>query len=108
MLKFLIRRISVMIFTALVLTFVVFFLTNLPPNLEKLARSEGSVRMTDDAVASWIVENGHGGPLLGRYAEWLGLAPGLMMGGSQRIPRSCNKLFAEICKILSRPICTNL
>jgi peptide/nickel transport system permease protein len=43
MLAFVIRRLGVMLVTALVLTFVVFFLTNLPPNLEKLARSEGSV-----------------------------------------------------------------
>ena len=76
MLKFVVRRVSVMALTALVLTFVVFFLTNLPPNLEKLARSEGSVRMTDDAVASWIIENGHGGSSLYRYSEWLGVSPG--------------------------------
>ncbi len=87
MLMFLIRRSSVMILTAFVLTFVVFFLTNLPPNLEKLARSEGSVRMTDDAVASWIENNGHGGPLLGRYAEWLGVAPGWVLTDAKGVTR---------------------
>ncbi|MGV8987446.1 MAG: ABC transporter permease [Cypionkella sp.] len=76
MLKFVIRRLGVMALTALVLTFVVFYLTNLPPNLEKLARSEGSVRMTDESVASWIEQNGHGGSVVYRYAEWLGVAPG--------------------------------
>ncbi|MBI1172146.1 ABC transporter permease subunit [bacterium] len=76
MLKFVIRRLGVMALTALVLTFVVFYLTNLPPNLEKLARSEGSVRMTDESVAAWIEENGHGGSVVYRYAEWLGVAPG--------------------------------
>jgi len=76
MLKFVARRLSVMALTALVLTFVVFFLTNLPPNLEKLARSEGSVRMTDQAVDSWIIKNGHGGSVFFRYSEWLGMAPG--------------------------------
>ena len=76
MLKFVIRRLGVMILTALALTFIVFFLTNLPPNLEKLARTEGSVRMNDAAVASWIEENGHGGSVVGRYAEWLGVVPG--------------------------------
>ncbi len=76
MLKFVARRLSVMALTALVLTFVVFFLTNLQPNLEKLARSEGSVRMTDDAVDSWIIKNGHGGSSLYRYSEWLGVTPG--------------------------------
>ena len=76
MLKFVARRLSVMALTALVLTFVVFFLTNLPPNLEKLARSEGSVRMTDEAVDQWIIENGHSGSVFGRYGQWLGAAPG--------------------------------
>jgi peptide/nickel transport system permease protein len=55
---------------------VVFYLTNLPPNLEKLARSEGSVRMTDEAVAHWIIDNGHGGSTIGRYGQWLGVVPG--------------------------------
>jgi peptide/nickel transport system permease protein len=73
---FILRRLGVMLLTALVLTFVVFYLTNLPPNLEKLARTEGSVRMTDEAVASWIIENGHGGSVLARYGEWLGVLPG--------------------------------
>jgi peptide/nickel transport system permease protein len=76
MLLFVIKRFGVMVLTALALTFVVFYLTNLPPNLEKLARTEGSVRMTDQAVADWIVQNGHGGSVFGRYAEWLGVAPG--------------------------------
>ncbi len=65
-----------MALTALVLTFIVFFLTNLGPNLEKLARTEGSVRMTDESVAIWIIENGHGGSVFYRYGEWLGVAPG--------------------------------
>ena len=76
MLKFVARRLAVMALTALVLTFVVFFLTNLPPNLEKLARTEGSVRMTDAQVASWIVDNGHSGSVFYRYSEWLGISPG--------------------------------
>ena len=41
MLKFVVRRLGVMVLTALALTFIVFYLTNLPPNLEKLARTEG-------------------------------------------------------------------
>jgi len=76
MVKFVARRLGVMILTALALTFVVFYLTNLPPNLEKLARTEGSVRMTDESVANWINENGHGGSVFGRYAEWLGVKQG--------------------------------
>ncbi len=87
MLKFLIRRLGVMILTAFVLTFVVFFLTNLPPNLEKLARSEGSVRMTDESVQNWIIENGHGGPLLGRYTQWLGVSPGWTLTDDKGVTR---------------------
>ena len=41
MLTFLARRIGIMVLTALCLTFIVFFLTNLPPNLEKLAEVRG-------------------------------------------------------------------
>lgn len=76
MLSFVLRRIGVMALTAIALTFIVFYLTNLPPNLEKLAKSEGSVRMADDAVASWLERNGHTGPMLVRYGQWLGVVPG--------------------------------
>ena len=76
MLPFLIRRVLTMVLTALCLTFIVFCMTNLPPNLEKLAKAEGSVRMSDADVASWIDKHGYGQPILRRYGEWLGLLPG--------------------------------
>ncbi|AWB48709.1 peptide ABC transporter permease [Gemmobacter aquarius] len=76
MLFFVLRRLGVMLLTAFALTFIVFYMTNLPPNLEKLAKSEASVRMEDDAVTSWLERNGHSGPVLMRYAQWIGVAPG--------------------------------
>ena len=76
MLMFLLKRFVTMVLTALCLTFVVFYLTNLPPNLEKLAKSEASARMSDAEVDGWIAKNGYAQPMLIRYAEWLGLAPG--------------------------------
>jgi peptide/nickel transport system permease protein len=76
MLIFIARRLGLMLLTAFVLTFVVFFLTNLSPNLEKLARSEGSVRMSDESVAAWIEQNGHGGSVFARYGQWIGVVPG--------------------------------
>jgi peptide/nickel transport system permease protein len=76
MLLFLIRRLATMVLTALCLTFVVFYLTNLPPNLEKLAKSEASARMSDADVVSWIERNGYAQPVLKRYGEWLGILPG--------------------------------
>ncbi|MFN3929432.1 MAG: ABC transporter permease, partial [Thermoflexus sp.] len=66
---FVLRRLGVMLLTALALTFVVFYLTNLQPNLEKLARTEGSVRMTDESVAAWIEQNGHSGSVIARYGQ---------------------------------------
>jgi peptide/nickel transport system permease protein len=75
-LAFVIRRVLVMCLTALVLTFVVFFLTNLPPNLEKLAKSEASARMSDADVVKWIENNGYATPVWHRYGEWLGVVPG--------------------------------
>ena len=73
---FILRRTGVMILTALCLTFVVFFLTNLAPNLEKLAKTQGNARMSDAEVTSWLDRNGYGGPQVVRYGEWLGVVPG--------------------------------
>ncbi|MCU0912017.1 MAG: ABC transporter permease [Rhodobacteraceae bacterium] len=76
MLLFVLRRTGLMLLTALCLTFIVFTLTNLAPNLEKLARSEGSVRMSEDEVESWKERNGYTRPIVIRYGEWLGVVPG--------------------------------
>ena len=73
---FILRRVGVMILTALCLTFIVFFLTNLYPNLEKLAKSEGNARMTDTEVASLLEKRGYLQPLPVKYAQWLGVLPG--------------------------------
>ena len=76
MILFLIKRFGVMALTALVLTFVVFFLTNLYPNLEKLAKFQGNQRMTDTEVASYLENNGYLEPIVLRYGQWLGVVPG--------------------------------
>jgi peptide/nickel transport system permease protein len=76
MLGFLLKRFGTLVLTALCLTFIVFFLTNLPPNLEKLAKTEAGSRISDEEVASWLDKNGYSSPLLVRYGEWLGVVPG--------------------------------
>ncbi|MHA6262053.1 ABC transporter permease [Arenibacterium sp. CAU 1754] len=73
---FILRRTAVMILTALCLTLIVFFLTNLYPNLEKLAKTQGNMRMSDEAVASWLDRQGYAQPLLVKYGQWLGVLPG--------------------------------
>ena len=73
---FMLRRIGVMLLAALCLSFVVFFLTNLYPNLEKLAKTQGNQRMTDAQVTSWLDRRGYLQPLPVRYGQWLGVLPG--------------------------------
>ncbi len=73
---FLLRRVALMLATALCLTFVVFALTNLAPNLEKMAKSQGNTRMTDAEVASWLESRGYDRNLFVKYGEWLGVVPG--------------------------------
>jgi len=76
MLLFLLRRIGLMIITALCLTLVVFYLTNLPAKLETLAKTQAGSRMTDAEVDNWLDRNGYNAPVLVRYGEWLGVIPG--------------------------------
>ena len=73
---FILRRSGVMIITALCLTFIVFFLTNLYPNLEKLAKTQGNMRMTDSQVESWLEDRGYLDSLGVKYGRWLGVLPG--------------------------------
>ena len=73
---FILKRLGVMALTALCLTLVVFVLTNLQPNLEKLAKTQGNARMSDAEVSSWLERNGYTRPMMVRYGEWLGLVPG--------------------------------
>lgn len=79
---FILRRFGVMLFTALCLTFVVFFLTNLYPNLEKLAKNQGNFRMSDEEVASYLGNRGYLRSLPMKYGEWLGVLPGYVIEGS--------------------------
>ena len=79
MILFILRRCLVMVVTALCLTFVVFWLTNLPANLEKIAKTEAGGRITDEEVASWLDRNGYGEPVFERYGQWLGVLPGWVL-----------------------------
>lgn len=83
MLIFLFKRTGVMLTTALCLTFVVFFLTNLEPNLEKLAKTKANNRMTDEQVVSWLGKNGFDRPMITRFGEWIGVVPGWTITNGQ-------------------------
>jgi peptide/nickel transport system permease protein len=49
---FVLKGLGLMLLTALCLTFIVFFLTNLYPDLEQLATTQGILRMSHAEVAS--------------------------------------------------------
>ncbi len=80
--QFILRRIGVMLLTALCLTFVVFFLTNLYPNLEKLAKTQGNFRMTEEQVDTWLGNRGYNRNIFAKYGEWLGVVPGYVVEGT--------------------------
>ena len=109
---FILRRLGVMLLTALCLTFIVFWLTNLYPNLEKLAKNQGNARMQDSQVATWLSNRGYRSPLdlellrqvtsdeitqdefservgtgfdlilFSNYGQWLGVVPGYVIEGT--------------------------
>ena len=88
---FILRRSAVMILTALCLTFIVFFLTNLYPNLEKLAKTQGNFRMSDEAVTSWLTKEGYLQPLPVKYGQWLGVLPGWTLETDAGVTGRCAK-----------------
>ncbi len=82
MLQFIGRRLGIMLLTALCLTFVVFFLTNLYPNLEKLAKTQGNFRMSEEQVDTWLANRGYKRNMFIKYGEWLGVVPGYVITGT--------------------------
>lgn len=75
MLFFILRRLGTMALTMLCLTFVVFFLINLQPNLKKLAISQTEMRATSEDLERWLERNGYRQNFLVRYGQWIGVMP---------------------------------
>ena len=95
MLPFLARRMGVMLLTMLVLTFVVFTLVNLEPNLRKLALEQNNNRMTSEQVDSWLEKNGYRRSLIVRYGEWLGNTVTGELGHSTRFRKPVVDILPE-------------
>ena len=74
MILFILKRLFVIILTLLCLSFIVFSLVTIEPNLKKLALNQANMRMEEEAVQSWLEKNGYKRPLLVQYTEWLGNA----------------------------------
>jgi peptide/nickel transport system permease protein len=75
MLTFILRRLGLMALTMLCLTFVVFYLINLEPNLRRLAISQLDMRASSQDIESWLERNNYREPLLVRYGQWVGVVP---------------------------------
>ena len=75
MASFILRRLGVMVLTIICLTFVVFFLANLEPNLRKLAISQTNMRASDQMLESWLERNGYRDNFFLRYGRWIGVWP---------------------------------
>jgi peptide/nickel transport system permease protein len=90
---FLLKRLGVMIATALCLTLIVFSLVNLKPNLVKLAKEQNNSRMTDQQVEVWLEAEGYKRPLVLRYAEWLGNVVRGDFGRSTRFGAPVNEVI---------------
>jgi peptide/nickel transport system permease protein len=97
---FILRRLGVMILTAICLTFIVFWLTNLTPNLEKLAKTQGNFRMSDSAVTSYLTNRGYKQALPNKYGQWLGVFPGYVIEGSDGQLRSRCSDGKRFCGVL--------
>ena len=94
---FILRRLGVMLITAICLTFVVFYLTNLYPNLEKLAKTQGNMRMSDEAVERWLGNRGYTENLFSKYGQWLGVLPGYVIEGAD------GELRGK-CAVIGKPV----
>ncbi|MEL6312202.1 MAG: ABC transporter permease, partial [Pseudomonadota bacterium] len=72
-----------------------FYLVNLPGNLEKIAKTEGNMRMTDEDVQVWLDDNGYGRPFLVRYGEWIGNTVTGDMGYSRVFRKPVSEVVGE-------------
>ncbi|MEM0976689.1 MAG: ABC transporter permease [Pseudomonadota bacterium] len=89
--QFILRRLGVMLLTALCLTFIVFYLTNLYPNLEKLAKTQANNRMTDEEVVKWLDTRGYTQNVFVKYGEWLGVLPSKVTTTEQGTFTRCSR-----------------
>ena len=95
MLLFILKRVGTIILTMICLTLVVFYMVNLEPNLEKIAKTQGSMRMTDEQVESWLENNGYREPFFERYGSWLINFVQGDMGDSLRFQKPVEEVMPE-------------
>ena len=70
MLFFIFKRLFVLLLTVICLSFIVFTLVTIEPNLKKMALNQANMRMEEEAVQSWLDKNGYKRPLIVKNGEW--------------------------------------
>ena len=93
MIIFLLKRLVVLLLTLICLSFTVFSLVTIEPNLKKLALNQANMRMEEDEVQSWLEKNGYKRPLLVQYGEWLGNAVTGDFGYSTHFRKPVNEVI---------------
>ena len=93
MLVFIIKRIVVLFLTMICLSFIVFTLVTIEPNLKKLALNQANMRMEEEADQSWLEKHGYKRPLLVQYGEWLGNAVTGDFGYSTHFRKPVNEVI---------------
>ena len=93
MLVFIFKRIIVLFLTMICLSFIVFTLVTIEPNLKKLALNQANMRMEEEAVQSWLEKHGYKRPLLVQYGEWLGNAVTGDFGYSTHFRKPVNEVI---------------
>jgi peptide/nickel transport system permease protein len=90
MLTFIARRLGTMVLTMICLTFVVFYMVNLEPNLRKLSISQLDMRSSDADIEAWLAKNGYRDNFFLRYGRWLGVVkkqPNVNPATGEAVPR---------------------
>ncbi|MBC8259515.1 MAG: ABC transporter permease [SAR324 cluster bacterium] len=95
MLRFVLKRLFVMLLTMLSLSLILFSLVNLEPNLRKLALEQNNNRMGQEAVNSWLEKNGFRRPFFVRYGEWVAGAITGDLGYSSRFRKPVNEVLPK-------------
>ena len=93
MIIFLLKILVVLFLTLICLSFTVFSLVTIEPNLKKLALNQANMRMEEDEVQSWLEKNGYKRPLLVQYGEWLGNAVTGDFGYSTHFRKPVNEVI---------------
>jgi len=96
MLKFLAKRVLVMVMTMFCLSLAVFYFVNLEPNLKRLAITQTEMRASAQDLENWLVHNGYRDNFFVRYGRWIGVAqkqPVIDPATHQIVPRFrfCNE-----------------